>query len=130
MASLPSQKTEDSFFKEWELLWKKFSEEVSFLYDNEGVIESLQRKYGREDDCAMKKALEGQMDEVHHLVLHHREKLLRLVEKMQQLANEGKKDIGKAPDDLKKAIHSLNIDAIKISSQMFKKRCERGDSNP
>lgn len=121
MASAPQKKAEDPLHKEWEALWKRFSEVISFMYDNEGVIESLKRKYGREDDFSMKKTLISQIDEIHHLIMHHQHELLSLVEKARKLAVQKGINISSIWESLKKAVRTLNLDLMKKNIEILKK---------
>ena len=111
---------EDPQKKELESMWKKFSDVISFMYDNEGVIKSLKNEMKRTGGD-MKKTLKGQMNEVHHLIIHHQKDLSTLVDKAQHLAKAKGAQVGKTCESLKKAIDDLDIDQMKKNLENLKK---------
>lgn len=121
MTSLPSKKPEDPILKEWEALWKRFSEVISFMYDNEGVIDSLKKQVPTSTSRPIKKTLKGQIDEVSHLLIHHQEELVLLVDKATKIGASKGLNIGKTCQHLKQAIGSFNLEAMKKDVDVLKK---------
>jgi hypothetical protein len=107
--------------KEWDSIWSRFSEVIGFMFDNEGVINSLKRQLHTGLQAPMKKTIKGQIDEVAHLITHHQEELVSLVDKAKKITTAQGKDSGQACNKLKEAIHSLNLEEMKKSAESLKK---------
>ncbi len=109
--------------------WKKFSEVIRFLYDNEGVVKSLQNRLSKES-FLMKATLKGQIEEVQKLILHHQKELLSFAEEAKKAASQKGIDTQEVFEGLKRAIEKLDPVEIEKELELFKEVCERGDSNP
>ncbi|HSW73168.1 MAG TPA: hypothetical protein VLG44_07180 [Chlamydiales bacterium] len=114
----PIKKMENDPKKEWEGLWKHFFEVMSFLYDNEGVIENLKKHMGH---SSLKHALKEQIDEIYHLIHHHQEDLFSIAMKAEEFSNRMKFSIGKNGEKLMTAIHHLNLNQMKQAGEAIKK---------
>lgn len=114
----PIKKMESEPKKEWEALWKRFFEVISFLFDNEGVIENLKKHMGK---SSMKDALKGQIDELYHLIYHHQEELYSLAMKMEEFSRSKNFSIGKSGEKLRSAIHHLDLSQMKQAGEAIKK---------
>lgn len=114
----PLKKMENDPKKEWEELWKHFSDTVSSLFDNEGVIENLKKHMGH---SSLKQALKEQIDEVYHLIYNHQEVLLALATKAEEFSNKMQFSLGKNKEKLMTAIHHLNLNQMKQAAEAIKK---------
>ena len=94
--------------KDWEELWKRFKEVIGFIYDNKGVIQSLEKQKLSASSEEAKTTLEEQMEEVHELLRNHQEELLEILEKAKKLKPGNESEY----QSLERAIQKLNTEAL------------------
>lgn len=105
--------------KEWEELWKRFQEVVGFIYDNKGVIQSLEKQGKSASTTEAKATVEEQKEEIHLLLQNHQEELRELTEKAKKLVPSFQEDW----KEYEKAINKLDTKTLgEFAQKMIKKK--------
>ncbi len=107
---------------EWEAIWKKFSEILAFMYDNEHVIEALKHQKELPPHEKAEKTLNKQIDAMEHLIKNHVNDLVALTKKAAQIAGKCGKNIEAECKDLCDAIENWNIKTIQEKVKNLKEK--------
>jgi|GEM_PF-6593885 len=116
----PAPKEDDK--AEWEAIWKKFSEILAFMYDNEHVIEALKHQKELPTHENAEKTLDKQIDAMEHLIKNHVKDMIDLTNKASQIAGRWGKDIEAECKDLCSAIESWNIKNVQEKVKKLKEK--------
>ncbi len=95
--------------KEWEELYKHFQEVIDLIYDNKGVIQSLERQKQESSSEEASSTLDEQIEEIHLLLQNHQEDLLETLEKGKLKFPE---KLGPSYEKIERAIQKLDIKTL------------------